>query len=604
MAETKHSDKRLVAGCWRIGETLGKGGFGFVKLGYHDKNGKPFALKFIRKNEENDKQAKQQAQLVATEINCLIRVQHENVLKLFAYRTSCEYPQQDGTSINTIMLVLELAKGGDLFDILYYTKKLELNLARTYFHQLCAGLKAIHDSGICHRDLKPQNLLLNGRFVLKITDFGLSKLFEKEQKKVMKTYYAGTAGYQAPEQILKRNFTPKCDVFSSGVILFILLAGYPPCHQAHYSDPFYKYIAQVQYEKFWLKHRLNNQLDEDCRDILNKTLCYQPGDRYTVDQMLEHSWVQSDEKLSPEKLASTMKELFKKAMEAKKEDAIKNEKIQQASQNRDPIHGEIPILAEHLNRRGRMFLLNENSKEFAEKFWHFLKSLAQAKRGNLKKIRDWSAVLKINLAMYEGDEKIGSAEQTAHINFYRTSSAKDALIVVDFNFPKAIEERHVREVDLFEKYANGYSLVDGDDPEWVDRLNEDDIDVGDLTSEILADLQANNGVPSAGLEKRMIDEYKITSDEFKQICSDNKMLEPIDFKMPTMVDFIIRRCGEYIRVPDSTDSLEDMSSASETEVDQEMLDFFEAFMNEDSNHAAAKSAERPAPTMETHGYVM
>lgn len=113
--------------------------------------------------------------MVSTEINSLKKVDSPYVLKLFAYNLRCQYPQKDGTSFDTVLLVLELSPGGELFDILYYTSQLQEDLARTYFSQLLQGLKAIHDAGICHRDLKPQNLLLNKRYQLKITDFGFQK---------------------------------------------------------------------------------------------------------------------------------------------------------------------------------------------------------------------------------------------------------------------------------------------------------------------------------------------------------------------------------------------------------------------------------------------
>ena len=75
---------------------------------------------------------------------------------------------QDGSVIPTVLLVLEYLPGGELFDILYYTHALKENIARTYFHQLMDGLSACHNAGICHRDIKPQNLLLDSHFALKV----------------------------------------------------------------------------------------------------------------------------------------------------------------------------------------------------------------------------------------------------------------------------------------------------------------------------------------------------------------------------------------------------------------------------------------------------
>eukprot|EP00493_Phyllostaurus_siculus_P027286 UN27633 len=187
-------------------------------------------------------------------------------LKLFAYNLRCQYPNKDGTSFDTVLLVLELAPGGELFDILYYTDKMRPIMARTYFYQLCLGLQAIHAANICHRDLKPQNLLLNKRFQLKITDFGLAKIFKDDtsaKQKVMETSYVGTKGYQAPEILLKRKYTTKCDVFSCGVILFILLTGYPPFEEATGSDGWYRKICQKKFKDFWDKHRDSGVDEQD-----------------------------------------------------------------------------------------------------------------------------------------------------------------------------------------------------------------------------------------------------------------------------------------------------------------------------------------------------
>jgi serine/threonine protein kinase len=111
--------------------------------------------------------------------------------------------------IDTILLVLEYAPGGELFDILYYTSALNEKIARTYFKQLMDGMEACHDAGICHRDIKPQNLLLDANFQLKIADFGLAKVFEKDEDALMRTFYVGTRGYQSPEILKKKEYTTK-----------------------------------------------------------------------------------------------------------------------------------------------------------------------------------------------------------------------------------------------------------------------------------------------------------------------------------------------------------------------------------------------------------
>ncbi len=180
-----------------------------------------------------------------TEIEALKNIRHQNVMKLYAYNLNAQYPTATGDAakddthgkakgssssseqkyIDTILLVLEYAPGGELFDILYYTSALKEVVARTYFKQIINGLEACHNANVVHRDLKPQNLLLDSKFNLKITDFGLSKIIQSDADAIMKTTYVGTRGYQAPELLLNQKYDLKCDVFSVGVILFILMAG-------------------------------------------------------------------------------------------------------------------------------------------------------------------------------------------------------------------------------------------------------------------------------------------------------------------------------------------------------------------------------------------
>jgi len=95
---------------------------------------------------------------------------------------------------------------------------------------MCAGLQAIHDAGVTHRDLKANNILLDHKFQLKITDFGLSHIYDGQniQDNRMTTCWVGTKGYQAPELILNRPYSQKCDIFSTGVVIFTLLGGHQP----------------------------------------------------------------------------------------------------------------------------------------------------------------------------------------------------------------------------------------------------------------------------------------------------------------------------------------------------------------------------------------
>jgi len=116
----------------------------------------------------------------------------------------------------------------------------------------------------------------------------------------MKTTYVGTRGYQAPELLKQLNYTNACDVFSCAVVLFILVAGYPPFVAAHKTDKWYKPIALNEMEKFWHKHR-KAQLSEDCKELLTGMFCYKPAKRWSLEEIFESKWfggpVHSDEQI-------------------------------------------------------------------------------------------------------------------------------------------------------------------------------------------------------------------------------------------------------------------------------------------------------------------
>ena len=168
-----------IIGRWYISETLGKGGYSWVTKGYDRETGKCVALKYMGQADES--WVVEQSKQIVTEIESLKQIHHANVMKLYAYNLNARYPTKDDktgkeTTVGTILLVLEYVPGGELFDILYYTSALEEIIARTYFRQMIAGLEACHNAGIVHGHLKPQNFLLDSRFNIKITDFGISKV--------------------------------------------------------------------------------------------------------------------------------------------------------------------------------------------------------------------------------------------------------------------------------------------------------------------------------------------------------------------------------------------------------------------------------------------
>eukprot|EP01084_Bolivina_argentea_P105555 189018_1 len=199
-----------------------------------------------------------------------------------------------------MLLVLEYLPGGELFDILYYTTALTERITRTYFKQLINGIEAIHKGGTYHRDITPHNLLLDTNFQLKIAAFGLTKMLPK---------CVGRRGYQAPEQLKKNQYISACDVFSCGVILFILLAGYPPFEAATPKCRWYAPLANGNAREFWKQHR-GCGIPVVAKDLITRMLWYDSNVRISICGIKKHKWY-NGESLNAKDLASELRKLHR-----------------------------------------------------------------------------------------------------------------------------------------------------------------------------------------------------------------------------------------------------------------------------------------------------
>jgi len=307
--ENKTDEVKRKIGPYTIYESLGKGGFSWVKKGVHEKTNEVFALKFMIWDRERF--SKHQANQMYVEISSMIRISNPHVMKLETYDLDCSYPDKSGKMLRTMMLVLEYCPGGELFDILLYTHKLEPVTARTYLVQLLTGLKACHDVGVVHRDIKPQNLLLDDRYQLKIADFGLSFLSKqhKDARDLLKSC-CGTPGYQAPELIKGEWYTKACDIFSCGVVLFILLTGYPPFRKAWKHDKYYRALCEDKSADFWKNHS-GVKLDKASKQLITGMLAYRGRERLTLEECLQHKWVAGQKVHNPKELFAIVKEKHK-----------------------------------------------------------------------------------------------------------------------------------------------------------------------------------------------------------------------------------------------------------------------------------------------------
>lgn len=228
--------------------------------------------------------------IVMNEVEVMKQLKHDNIINLIDFNDSCEFKKPNGVSTPVFFLALELANGGELFDFIAQTGKFTEPVARFYFRQLCDAFEYLHGNGVSHRDMKPENIMLDSDFNLKIADFGFSST--KAQNDSRK----GTDSYMAPEIHMGQKYSGQCvDLFAAGIILFIMVAQHPPFNKATPKDPHYKTISANRMDLFWKLHSRNKPsgldfFSEDFRDLITQLLGFDPVQRPSLAEIKTHPW--------------------------------------------------------------------------------------------------------------------------------------------------------------------------------------------------------------------------------------------------------------------------------------------------------------------------
>ncbi|KAL2929629.1 CBL-interacting serine/threonine-protein kinase 24 [Bienertia sinuspersici] len=255
-------------GKYELGRTIGEGTFAKVKFAINTENGESVAVKILAKSSILKHKMVHQ---IKREISIMKIVRHPFIVRLhevLASRTK-------------IYIILEFVPGGELFDKIVHKGKLSEMEARKYLQQLIDAISHCHKKGVYHRDLKPENLLLDGRDNLKVSDFGLSAL-PKQGVDLLHTT-CGTPNYVAPEVLNGQGYDgAAADIWSCGVILFVLLAGYLPFEEADLPT-LYKKINSGSFTcPFWLS--------AGAKSLIEKMLDPNPTTRITVEGIRNDPW--------------------------------------------------------------------------------------------------------------------------------------------------------------------------------------------------------------------------------------------------------------------------------------------------------------------------
>ncbi|PKA45767.1 CBL-interacting protein kinase 23 [Apostasia shenzhenica] len=264
------SSSRIRVGRYELGRTLGEGNFAKVKFARNVESGENVAIKILDK--QNILQHKMVGQ-IKREISTMKLIRHPNVIRMYEVMASKA----------KIYIVLEFVTGGELFDKIARQGRLKEDEARKYFQQLINAVDYCHSRSVYHRDLKPENLLLDANGVLKVSDFGLSALPQQVRDDGLLHTTCGTPNYVAPEVINNKGYDgAKADLWSCGVILFVLMAGYLP-----FEDPnlmsLYKKIFKADFScPAWFS--------TSAKKLIKRILDPNPQTRITLAEVLENEW--------------------------------------------------------------------------------------------------------------------------------------------------------------------------------------------------------------------------------------------------------------------------------------------------------------------------
>ena len=257
-------------------KALGQGSFGTVYLVKHLQLQRYFAMKVIKKKTKSPTEEES----LMNEINILRKLDHPNILKITDfYNLKNEYN-----------IITEYCQEGELFDEIKANAPFSEALTAWYMRQILQAVCYCHGCHIVHRDLKPENILIvkrakNGFHHIKIIDFGTAKVFNKEKREHA---LIGSAYYIAPE-VISRNYTEKCDIWSCGIIMYILLTGRPPFN-GQTEDEIMKKIKIGIFEMTKYPWGI---ISQEAKDLINDLLQVKLNKRITAEEALQHKWFSS-----------------------------------------------------------------------------------------------------------------------------------------------------------------------------------------------------------------------------------------------------------------------------------------------------------------------
>ena len=273
-------DPNNVLTFYHLGRCIGKGNFSEVHIGVHRESGERVAIKVVDtlKTETFSKKSRSVALNIDSEMQVLRSLNHTNIIKFYAmYRNQ-----------TNVHLVIEYMDGGDLLNRILEKGCYSEAEGKLVFSEICAGVAYLHSKDICHRDLKPDNVLLTADGTAKISDFGLARHASSQSENNFRTY-CGTPHYFAPEMFMLQKqqvdgYGKAVDVWSLGVILYIVVSGKPPFDDENLGEQVVNGIFEFDGPEF-------ECVSDEVKDLISRLMTVDPKLRLTADEALKHSWL-------------------------------------------------------------------------------------------------------------------------------------------------------------------------------------------------------------------------------------------------------------------------------------------------------------------------
>ncbi|XP_070951875.1 serine/threonine-protein kinase SIK1 isoform X2 [Macaca nemestrina] len=262
--------KPLRVGFYDIERTLGKGNFAVVKLARHRVTKTQVAIKIIDKTRLDSSNLEK----IYREVQLMKLLNHPHIIKLY----------QVMETKDMLYIVTEFAKNGEMFDYLTSNGHLSENEARKKFWQILSAVEYCHDHHIVHRDLKTENLLLDGNMDIKLADFGFGNFYKSGEPL---STWCGSPPYAAPEVFEGKEYEgPQLDIWSLGVVLYVLVCGSLP-----FDGPNLPTLRQRVLEG---RFRIPFFMSQDCESLIRRMLVVDPARRITIAQIRQHRWMRAE----------------------------------------------------------------------------------------------------------------------------------------------------------------------------------------------------------------------------------------------------------------------------------------------------------------------